>query len=133
MQAAPTSTNQEDYLEQIDVLIAEKGYARVSDIAERLKLGRPSVSAMIQHLDRLGHVNYERYRGITLTETGREIAGRIRERHALLEELFEALALDPQTHLADIEGIEHHISEGTLQQFRALLAHLKKHPLPKHP
>jgi Mn-dependent DtxR family transcriptional regulator len=132
MREAPTSINQEDYLEQIAELIHAKGYARVSDIADRLGLGRPSVSVMIQRLDHLGYVCYERYRGVTLTSAGRRVANEIRARHSLLEDLFKALGLDPGVHLADIEGIEHHLSKETLERFRVLVNHLRDHPLPEN-
>jgi Mn-dependent DtxR family transcriptional regulator len=42
----------EDYIEQIYNLIEEKGYARVSDIAEGLSVHPSSVTKMVQKLDR---------------------------------------------------------------------------------
>src|SRR5215213_11287609 len=72
-QSAPSQTA-EDYLERIHELIQEKGYARVVDIASSLDLKLASVTSMVQKLDQLGYVNYEKYRGLVLTEKGKAIA-----------------------------------------------------------
>ena len=61
----------EDYLEQIYMLIEEKGYARVSDIAELLGVHPSSVTKMVQKLDREEYLVYEKYRGLMLTAKGR--------------------------------------------------------------
>lgn len=53
----------EDYIEQIYLLIDNKGYARVSDIAEALEVHPSSVTKMVQKLDRESYIVYERYRG----------------------------------------------------------------------
>lgn len=62
----------EDYIEQIYILIEEKGYARVSDIAENLQVHPSSVTKMVQKLDRDHYLNYEKYRGLILTAKGKK-------------------------------------------------------------
>ena len=69
----PTSTA-EDYLERIYSLIQEKGYARVSDIAEALQVRPSTVTRMVQKLDEQNLLEYERYRGLIPYPRGR--AGR---------------------------------------------------------
>jgi len=58
----------EDYLERIYLLMVEKGYARVSDIAEHLGVHPSSVTKMVQKLDREDGVDeahvYEDVEGI---------------------------------------------------------------------
>lgn len=61
----------EDYLERIYKLIDEKGYARVSDIAEGLEVHPSSVTKMIQKLDKDEYLIYEKYRGLVLTSKGK--------------------------------------------------------------
>ncbi len=56
----------EDYLERIYLLMSEKGYARVSDIAEHLGVHPSSVTKMVQKLDREEYLVYEKYRGLML-------------------------------------------------------------------
>ncbi|MDQ3999379.1 MAG: metal-dependent transcriptional regulator, partial [Thermoproteota archaeon] len=64
------TTRMEDYLEVIYELITQKGYATTVDISDYLNVSSPSVTKMLQRLNESGHVNYERYRGISLTESG---------------------------------------------------------------
>lgn len=117
--------NQEDYLERIHDLIEAKGYARVADIAKELKLTRPSVTTMVQQLSQSGFLNYEKYRGLTLTSKGLQIAQNIRRRHRLLTEFLNLIGVDKKTTAQDVEGIEHHISETSLKKLEKLVAALK--------
>lgn len=128
MAAAKISTSVEDYLERIYELIEEKGYARVSDIAAALELSRPSVSAMVQRLDKLGFLTYEKYRGLSLTAKGEEVARRIQRRHVILTEFLTLLDLDRNIIAKDVEGIEHHISSETLAKIERLIEHWEKDP-----
>jgi len=119
----------EDYLECISNLIGRNGYASVSDVADELDLIRPSVSIMIKRLADLGYLRREPYRGFVLTEEGEQVAVSIQKRHAMLTELFDLMGLDPTEFHADIEGIEHHMSDASLPRFKKLIAHLRKHPM----
>ncbi|MDD5199318.1 MAG: transcriptional regulator MntR [Terrimicrobiaceae bacterium] len=126
--AKPLTVSAEDYLERIHELIETKGYARVSDIAALLELTRPTVSIMVQRLSRDGYIVYEKYRGLTLTPLGAEAARRIRTRHVLLTEFLGMLGLDRSVISRDVEGIEHHVSPGTLEKLERLVDHWKRHP-----
>jgi len=68
---APTPS-MEDYIERIYLLIEDKGYARVSDIAEALEVHPSSVTKMIQKLDKDNYLVYEKYRGFGLTAKGKK-------------------------------------------------------------
>jgi Mn-dependent transcriptional regulator len=124
----PLTVSAEDYLERIHELIETKGYARVSDIADLLAITRPTVSIMIQRLSRDGYLVYEKYRGITLTDRGAEVARRIQIRHVLLTEFLGLLGLDRTVVSRDVEGIEHHVSPETLEKLERLVDYWKKHP-----
>ena len=113
--ATVPSQSAEDYLERIHELIEEKGYARVVDIASSLNVKQASVTSMVQKLGELGYINYEKYRGLVLTDKGREVARRIQQRHETLSRFFSLLGLDSKTQQADIEGIEHHLSSDTVE------------------
>src|SRR5256885_4459382 len=115
--ATPSSPGQsaEDYLERIHELIEEKGYARVVDIASSLQVKQASVTSMVQRLGELGYLNYEKYRGLVLTEKGRRVACNVHRRHATLSRFFSLLGLDQQIQKSDIEGIEHHLSLATVE------------------
>ena len=122
------SQSAEDYLERIHELIEEKGYARVVDIASSLDVKQASVTSMVQKLSELGYINYEKYRGLILTDKGREVARRIQRRHETLSRFFSLLGLDPKTQQADIEGIEHHLSPETLACLADLAQYFEDHP-----
>src|SRR5437867_13012951 len=96
---ATTSPSQsaEDYLERIHELIQEKGYARVVDIASSLKVKQASVTSMVQKLAEAGYLKYEKYRGLILTDKGREVAQKIQNRHATHSRFFSLFGLDAET------------------------------------
>src|SRR5919201_367222 len=103
------SQTAEDYLERIHELIEQKGYARVVDIASSLKVKQASVTSMVQKLAEAGYLKYEKYRGLILTDQGREVAQTIQNRHATLTRFFSVFGLDAESQRQDIEGIEHHL------------------------
>ena len=128
-QQSTPSQSAEDYLERIHELIEEKGYARVVDIASSLEVKQASVTSMVQKLGELGYLNYEKYRGLVLTEKGIEVARRIQNRHETLSRFFSLLALDAKTQKRDIEGIEHHLSPETVAVLADLATFFEKSPV----
>jgi DtxR family manganese transport transcriptional regulator len=116
----------EDYVELIADLIDEKGEARVVDLAGRLGVTKPTVNSTIQRLQRDGLVTSEPYRSIFLTEKGRGLATSSRQRHRIVREFLMALGIDAETADADAEGIEHHVSEATLEAFRKYVARSRR-------
>ena len=122
------SQSAEDYLERIHELIESKGNAHVADIAQSLNVGQPSVTSMVQKLADDGYLRYEKYRSLTLTDEGRVVAEKIRNRHAVLASFFTLFDLDDDTQARDIEGIEHHLSSDTLNTLANLTAFFEEHP-----
>jgi len=122
------SESTEDHLERIQELVERVGYARVSDLAEALGLSRSTVSNMVRRLARRGFVNYQRYRGFTLTEQGREVAAHIKDRHRTLTELLTLMGLEPETIEDEVEDIEHHLRPQTLAALGKLVSYWKAHP-----
>lgn len=122
------SQSAEDYLERIQELIEQKGYARVVDIASSLKVKQASVTAMVQKLAEAGYLEYEKYRGLILTDTGRSVARKIQNRHATLSRFFTLFGLDAETQRQDIEGIEHHLSQATVEVLSDLAQFFEAHP-----
>jgi Mn-dependent DtxR family transcriptional regulator len=122
------STAVEDYLEQILDLINTKGYARVADIAQGLRISQASVTNMVQRLDAEGLLKYEKYRGLVLTTAGETLARNIMRRHQLLSDFLRMIGIDEEVIYHDVEGMEHHISPQTLRAIEALLSELQQHP-----
>lgn len=128
MPVAIPSQSAEDYLERIHELIEDKGYARVVDIASSLKVRQASVTSMVQKLGDLGFLKYEKYRGLILTDRGRDVARRIKRRHETLARFFSLFGLNEETQRKDIEGIEHHLSPETLAMLSDLAAFFEGSP-----
>jgi len=122
------SQSAEDYLERIYELIEQKGYARVVDIASSLKVKQASVTSMVQKLAEAGYLQYEKYRGLVMTDKGREVARKIQNRHVTLSRFFSLFGLDAETQHQDIEGIEHHLSPATVEVLADLAQFFEKHP-----
>ncbi|MCT6925530.1 MULTISPECIES: transcriptional regulator MntR [Bacillales] len=111
----------EDHIEQIYLLIDNKGYARVSDIAEALSVLPSSVTKMVQKLDKDGYLVYEKYRGLTLTPKGEKLGKRLVQRHDLLEQFLRIIGVDEERIYEDVEGIEHHLSWNAIDRIADLV------------
>lgn len=122
------SESTEDHLERIQELIEQKGYARVADLAISLQLSTSAVSNMVRRLARRGYVNYERYRGFTLTSSGRQVAQHVKARHNTLTDFLEIVGLDSRTVEHEVEDIEHHLRPETLAILSKLVRFWREHP-----
>jgi Mn-dependent DtxR family transcriptional regulator len=118
----------EDYLENIYKLINQKGYARVSDIAEALEVHPSSVTKMVQKLDRGKYLVYEKYRGLVLTPKGRKMGKRLVDRHQLLEEFLRIIGVSEELIYDDVEGIEHHLSWDSITCIEYLVQYFQQNP-----
>ena len=118
----------EDHIEQIYLLIEQKGYARVSDIAEALSVLPSSVTKMVQKLDKDGFLVYEKYRGLTLTEKGLKLGKKLVKRHELLEAFLRLIGVEEENIYEDVEGIEHHLSWNSIDRIADLVIILEDNP-----
>lgn len=123
-----SSSRIEDYLEIISELVELKGYATTLDISRYMGVSAPSVTRMLQRLDEGGYLEYEKYRGINLTERGAQVADGVRQKHGILLEFFEILGVGYDAANEDIEGIEHHLNPKTIRQLRKFITYLKSNP-----
>jgi Mn-dependent DtxR family transcriptional regulator len=115
----------EDYMEVIYELIQQKGYAAAVDISESLSVSSPSVTQMLRRLDESKYLRYEKYRGISLTRKGIEVAENIRQKHSLLAEFLKMIGVDENTANFDVEGIEHHLHVETLNKLQKFINIIK--------
>ena len=118
----------EDHIEQIYLLIEQKGYARVSDIAEALSVLPSSVTKMVQKLDKDGFLIYEKYRGLTLTAKGLKLGKKLVKRHDLLESFLRLIGVKEENIYNDVEGIEHHLSWNSIDRISDLVLFLEENP-----
>jgi DtxR family manganese transport transcriptional regulator len=123
--AARRSALAADYVELIADLIADSGEARQVDVAARLGVAQPTVAKMLKRLAEDNLVTLRPYRGILLTSAGEAVAREAREKHRVVERLLVALGVSAHTARQDAEGIEHHVSEETLEAFKKFVARAK--------
>lgn len=109
----------ENYLETILILHKEKGSVRSIDVATELNFSKPSISRAMGILKNAGYINIDRSGNIHLTESGKEIANEIYERHQLIARFFvEALDVNQDVALRDSCRIEHVISPEVFQKIK---------------
>ncbi len=119
----PGSSSMQDYLKAILEITERNGLARVSDIASRLGVTKPSVTQMMDNLEKKGLVKQEPYGPVGLTASGCELAARVRERHKLLEKfLVKVLGVAPEIAQEDACMIEHVVSPQTMEKLVEYLA-----------
>ncbi len=110
------SERTEDYLEALEDIIDKKGFAKVKDIAQDLSISPSSVTEMFQKLKQQGYIHYEKYRGVTLTEKGQDIAKKTRKRHDTLREFFCILGIPDSIANEDACRIEHVVNAETMKR-----------------
>jgi DtxR family Mn-dependent transcriptional regulator len=104
----------EEYLEAIYDIGGKDGAAKTSSIARCLKVAPASVTEALQNMSEKGYVNYEPYRGATLTDLGRETAEKVKRRHRLLEVfLSEVLRINGENVHEEACRMEHTLSDET--------------------
>ena len=113
-----THESAEMYLETILLLSKENRFVRSTDVAEHMGYSKPSVSRAVGLLKKGGYLLMDRNGHLTLTDSGREIATRIYERHVILTEFFVWLGVDPAIASEDACKIEHDISTATFDAIK---------------
>jgi DtxR family manganese transport transcriptional regulator len=114
----------EDYVELIADLLDAKGEARAVDLADRLGVTGATVTSTVARLQRSGLVHSEPYRSIFLTERGRALAEHCRRRHRIVLAFLRAIGVSDAAASTDAEGIEHHVSDETLEALERATARL---------
>lgn len=112
----------EDYVELVAELIAREGEARQVEIARRLGVAQPTVAKMLKRLGEEGLVQQKPYRGVFLTPAGERLAAECHRRHEIVEGFLRALGVSDEVARQDAEGMEHHVSQQTLEAFAAFVA-----------
>ncbi|MDR3209259.1 MAG: metal-dependent transcriptional regulator [Oscillospiraceae bacterium] len=108
----------ENYLETILVLGMEGEPVHAVDIAQELGFSKPSVSVAMKNLRAGGYVAVRPDGAITLTDTGREIAERMYERHTFLTDWLMSLGVTGAAAARDACRIEHVISAESFQALK---------------
>ncbi|MDR2435313.1 MAG: metal-dependent transcriptional regulator [Treponema sp.] len=120
------SQSLEDYLEMVSFL-SDEGEVRVTDIASRLGVSKPSVLTALKNLEEQGLLEHERYRRVNMTKEGVRQATDIRERHSTLTTfLQDVVGVSGETAEKDACKMEHLLSDETLKKIKILVKQKKK-------
>ncbi len=103
----------EMYLETILILKNRFGYVRSIDIANEMKVSKPSVSRAVGLLKDNGYITFDPNGMILLTDSGKNVAEKIYERHKLLTKFLISIGVSDKTASHDACKIEHVISDET--------------------
>jgi len=106
----------EEYIETICVLEQRNGRAQTGMIASRMGVKPPSITEMLQKLEREGLIQYESYNGAILTGSGKKLAREMMQKHRIIANLLEILGIDRELAEVDACQIEHHVSPETLKR-----------------
>ena len=113
----------EMYLETILILSRKLPQVRSIDVADEMGYSKPAVSRAMGILKNNGYIEIDRGGAISLTDSGRQLAESIYDRHQVLTKALQFLGVDEKTAAVDACRIEHYISEET---FAAIKEHVKQ-------
>lgn len=116
--AMPIQESGEMYIETIYVLEKRNGALRSIDICEEMGYSKPSVSRAIGILKKNGFIEVDRKGFITLTQSGKELAERIYERHTIISRFLTSLGVDEATAAEDACKMEHIISDDSFEAIK---------------
>jgi len=129
---APENTltaNQEDHLEAIYHISAEKMAARAKDISKHLGIRASSVTGVLRTLGSMGLINYAPYDLITLTENGRVAAKEIVRRHVALEQfLVNVLGVGAKEAHEAACKMEHFVPKAIVVRLAQYAEYVKNYP-----
>ena len=118
---AHKTENTEDYLELIAELLNSKGEARIVDIANKLDIAQATANKTVQRLILNGYLYKEPYRSVFLTIKGQKLAMNSKKRHQTVYNFLRKIGISKKTATLDSEGIEHHVSQETLEVFKKII------------
>lgn len=112
------------YLETIYILSQHSDMVRKIDVSKYMGFAKPSVTRGINLLEKQALVSVDDNGNILLTETGKQEAQKIYERHTVLTQMFTRLGVDQEVAAEDACRVEHYISDET---FNAIKKHMEQY------
>lgn len=115
----------EMYIKVAYELQDELGSATVSDMAERLSVKAPSVTAALQKLDSMGMVKYRKYQNVKLTRKGIAVAKNLDQRSRTILDFLLIIGVDEEIAKNDACEIEHIVNPETVEKLARYLKKLR--------
>jgi Mn-dependent DtxR family transcriptional regulator len=111
----------ENYLETILLIGRKTPYVRAVDVANELGFKKSSVSIAMKNLREKNYITVASSGHISLTDSGREIAEMIYERHELISKTLMKLGVPESIAVEDACKIEHDISKESFDAIKELM------------
>ena len=115
----------EDYLEAILKVKEKQNYVRSVDVANLLKVSKPSVTYATKKLKESGYITMDDNGMILFTETGEKLATDTWTRHKTLAKFFTQLGVKEKQALEDACKVEHDLSEETFKAIQKFVNNSK--------
>ena len=116
----------EMYLETILILSRKGQPVRAIDVGTYMGYSKPSVSRAIGILRRDGYLECDANGHLSLTDSGRDVAEKIYERHNILTSLLVLLGVEEEIASEDACKMEHAISDRSLSLIKEYVENAKK-------
>lgn len=114
--------SKEDYLSIIYKNQNSEGKVKTSLVAEKLEISNAAVTDMIKKLSRDGHIKYQKYKGIQLTESGRDYAKNMVRRHRIWEVfLYQVVGMPWDKVHDEAHKLEHSSSDELINKMEEML------------
>ena len=119
------TNSQEEYLKTIYILEKNSGKIRVTDIAKKLKITKPSVNRAIKNLRDLDLIEYEVYGDINLTYQGEETAKEIIKKQDIVKMfLVDILDVDEKDAEEEAKSMKYAISPDTTKKLEKYITNI---------
>lgn len=122
---AQITASMEDYLEMIYRMLKTQPLVRINVLAGKLNVKPSSASKMVNHLNSLGLISFEKYGYIRPAEKGQLLGDYLLYRHDVLMK-FLCLINNSGNELEQVEKIEHYIDERTVYNLQKAYKLLKE-------
>lgn len=117
------TNSQEEYLKTIYILEKSSEKVRVTDIAKKLKITKPSVNRGIKNLRDLDLIEYQVYGDINLTYQGEEKAKEIIRKQDIIKMfLVDVLDVDEKDAEEEAKSMKHIMSPDTTKKLEKYIS-----------
>ena len=123
------SANKEDYLRGIYHLMEDGEEVKSVDLADYLHITKPSISGMLQELDKEDLVEYRKYSRLKFTGKGEFIAKKLTFKHRIIESFLKnVLHINPNYIHEEAHRLEHAFSDEAIEKIKKLVGNPKEDP-----
>ena len=117
---AKYNQSEQDYLESIFLLLKEKPIVHRIDVAKKMSVSQAAVNKAMKNLSEKGYI-YEDGKHLYLTETGKQYAEEVYEKHCIIRDFLQKIGVSPAKAEDDACHMEHLVSDETVAAMKQFL------------